>query len=465
MPHAARESPPGDPEYSGQGPFVGLDPRLEHLPSHLEVRRVLGEGGSSVVYEAFHTRLKVAVAVKVLSVRNQQARQRMSREAELYALLDDPRIPRVYDVNDLPDGTPYVVMEMVPGQPLEDLLQERGALSPELAISITKQVLATLASVHGRGVLHRDVKPANVILNFSDDGACRVRLVDFGIAKMSAQEEQAVVTQRGSLIGTPQYMAPERLVGEEADSSSDTYATGVMLYEMLAGVPPFEGESVSAIVVSVLRERPRPLLARCPDISPALDELVSRAMAREPAQRFASASQMLEALEAIERERTSQVAVLDTPRAAPLASPPKRAGRGGELVLLGMMVATLATLAFARWYRMAHEEPLHVAVPAIEQTQVAAPPPPMAVAPIEWSPRVPKPVQPVAQTTDSEPERAEEGEEPPAPTAEPVPVDESVPAEQVGTPMQRSDELLERPIPPPRRTTIDYAKLLPDNPY
>ncbi|HTV25505.1 MAG TPA: protein kinase, partial [Polyangiaceae bacterium] len=139
------------------------DPRLAGLPDHLSPLRVLGQGGSSIVYEALHKRLKVRVALKLLTIDGpyaQQARTRMAREAELYALLDDPRIPRVYDVNELPDGTPYVVMEMVPGESLEDLLLRRGPLPAEHALGIAREVLLALASVHERGVLHRDVKPA-----------------------------------------------------------------------------------------------------------------------------------------------------------------------------------------------------------------------------------------------------------------------------------------------------------------
>jgi serine/threonine-protein kinase len=465
----APESPPADHKQSGERPFVELDPRLEHLPAHLEVRRILGEGGSSVVYEAFHTRLKVAVAVKVLSGRNLQARQRLAREAELYALLDDPRIPRVYDVNDLPDGTPFVVMEMVPGKSLEELIHERGALTPELAISITEQVLATLASVHARGVLHRDVKPANVILNFLPDGACQMRLVDFGIAKMPAQAAQEVVTQRGSLIGTPQYMAPERLVGEEADSSADTYAAGVMLYEMLAGVPPFEGASVSAVVVSVLREQPRPLLARCPDVSPALEQLVMRAMARESAARFASASEMLEALESVERERTSQVSVLEPARRP---NETRHARRGGEWLLLALLAATLATMAAARWYRQTHEEPLRVSAPPPESPPKAAAAP-LTVAPIEWTPTAPTPIRTQPQPDPGAPEATPARRPQDDDSAEPVeadappdePIERTAPADAPPAPNDARDEPLPRPSGVPRQTTIDYAELLPDNPY
>jgi serine/threonine protein kinase len=490
-----------DTEQSGERHFAKLDPRLEHLPPHLEVRRVLGEGGSSVVYEAFHARLKVLVAVKVLSVHSPQARQRMLREAELYALLDDPRIPRVYDVNDLPDGMPYVVMEMVPGQSLEDLLK-RGALAPKLAISITKQVLETLASVHARGVLHRDVKPANVILNFQPDETCQVRLVDFGIAKMSTNVAgQEAVTQRGSLVGTPQYMAPERLVGEEADGSADTYAAGVMLYEMLAGVPPFEGTSVSAIVVAVLREQPMPLLARCPDVSPALDQFITRAMAREPAQRFSSASAMLEALSAIERGLTMEVSVL-----GPESGQASRRSDAWRLRLLLLALLVVVLAGSVAWLERAHidvasvlaNQPLQESAPATSAVPAAG----LRVAPIEQKPeqqpatppqaaaepdentgyqaessqpandyeQAPPSAQdreqalrpPISEvvTTPSTPEQAQPT------TPEPALPEPAPPATfEQATPPATFEEVPERPGRRARRTTIDYAELLPDNPY
>jgi serine/threonine protein kinase len=298
------------------------------LAPHLELRRVLGEGGSSVVFEAFHTRLKVPVAVKLMSVRGamaQQARARLLREAELYALLDDPRVPRVYDVDELPDGTPFVVMEFVPGQSLETLLLS-GPLSPRRAVSITQEVLAALAYVHSRGVLHRDVKPANVIL-CENDGKCQVRLVDFGIAKVSDHADQTL-TQQGTIVGTPHYMAPERLLGQEAAERADIYSVGVMLYEMLAGAVPFGGPTLGEVIASVLRDDPEPLRSRAPHVSPELERVVQRAMQRSGYLRYASAEEMKTALGALEtafQGEASSPRIVSPTRAQALPSlPPRR---------------------------------------------------------------------------------------------------------------------------------------------
>jgi serine/threonine protein kinase len=298
------------------------------LAPHLELKRLLGEGGSSVVFEAFHTRLKVPVAVKLMSVRGamaQQARARLLREAELYALLDDPRVPRVYDVDELPDGTPFVVMEFVPGGSLETLLLS-GPLSPRRAVSIAQEVLSALAYVHSRGVLHRDVKPANVILCEADD-KCQVRLVDFGIAKVSDHADQTL-TQQGTIVGTPHYMAPERLLGQEAAERADIYSVGVMLYEMLAGAVPFGGPTLGEVIASVLRDDPEPLRSRAPHVSPELERVVERAMRRQASGRFASAEEMKAALRAVESGfpgEASSPRIISPTRATALPSlPPRR---------------------------------------------------------------------------------------------------------------------------------------------
>jgi serine/threonine protein kinase len=319
------------------------DPRLSLLPAHLTPLRVLGQGGSSIVYEALHTRLKVRVALKLLTIGGQhaeEAHKRMRREAELYALLDDPRIPRVYDVNELPDGTPYVVMEMVPGESLEELLLRQGALRPEHALRIAREILIVLASVHERGVLHRDVKPANVILKLGKGGPEEVRLVDFGIAKMSTHGTgEEAVTQRGALVGTPHYMAPERLAGYPANASTDIYAVGIMLYEMLSGAVPFTGQSLAAIMAAVMRQVPAPLAQQGVEVTPALSRVVMKAMARAPEDRFASAREMLSELDALTEPTGPD----------PVVFPPKRPSarrRGRFWFLAALLCALLVSVGF-----------------------------------------------------------------------------------------------------------------------
>lgn len=308
------------------------------LPEHLHARRVIGEGGSSIVLEAFHTRLKVSVAVKVLAVRGEvaeAAQQRMMREAELYARLEDPRVPRVYDVNELPDGTPYVVMEMVPGSSLELLLAQSRVLPVQLAIHIARELLLALRAVHARGVLHRDIKPANVILSFQDDGSCQVRLVDFGIAKAaSINGADVALTQRGALVGTPQYMAPERLTGQEADLSSETYGVGVMLYEMLTGKVPFGGHNLGAIMAAVLRDMPQPLHELRADLPASLEGLVTRSISRDPAARYLTAQQMLDALDTILQAPDAALEAGSAVRRRPVTDPPAFADLDDEPIIV-----------------------------------------------------------------------------------------------------------------------------------
>ncbi len=355
---------------------MGMEKQIAGYPKqlapHLELRRVLGEGGSSIVFEAFHTRLKVPVAVKLLSVRGAlagHAGERLLREAELYALLDDPRIPRVYDVDELENGTPYVVMEFVPGGSLEFLLT-RGPLSPRRAVTIAREVLAALVYVHSKGVLHRDVKPANVILNEVEGGRVQVRLVDFGIAKVfdDVPANGGPLTQQGTLVGTPHYMAPERLLGNDADERADIYSVGVMLYEMLTGNVPFSGPTLGEVIAAVLRDTPAPLNVYYPQIIPELAQVVTRAMERNLGARFQTAREMLEALGQLETLLSGEVssprivspqrAMSSRPPARPLSFPsleltredlyPSRQ-RSSSLLLPMAMIALAGVVAWSTW--------------------------------------------------------------------------------------------------------------------
>jgi eukaryotic-like serine/threonine-protein kinase len=403
--HVPAHSPAGENEIFAMSKDQEIAGYPRQLASHLELRRVLGEGGTSIVFEAFHTRLKVPVAVKLLSVRGaiaEQARVRLLREAELYALLDDPRIPRVYDVDALPDGTPYVVMEFVPGRSLEALLSH-GPLSPRRAVTIAQEVLAALVYVHARGVLHRDVKPANVILHESGD-KCQVRLVDFGIAKAfaDAPEQGTRLTQQGTLVGTPHYMAPERLLGEESDASADTYAVGVMLYEMLSGRAPFVGPTLGEVIAAVLRDTPPPLSGLCPHVSAPLIEIVRCAMERDPRARYSSAEGMLRALNQIDSTLQGEIS---SPRIVPpvrsVAPPSVRApaslnvddddefyrevvrGRGRWQMPL-LVAGGLALLAWSAWPSAVNERE-ELDTPYMASDGQPSPPPaqkaPAAVAP------------------------------------------------------------------------------------
>lgn len=266
---------------------------------HLVVRSILGQGGTAIVYEALHTRLGSGVALKVLNVSEEFAQDgalRLQREAEVCASIDDPHVPRIYDVGALPDGTPYVVMEKVSGDTLEQMLLS-GPLSAEVTLEIIFDLLKALEAVHRAGVVHRDIKPANVIVKTSPDGVRQVRLMDFGVSKAVCREvDDPKLTRVGTVVGTPHYMAPEQITGEAVDARADLYATGVLMFEMLSGTIPFDGQSTAEIVSAVLRHEPRPLGSLRADLPKGLEAVVMRAMAPRPCDRFLTARDLVSAL-------------------------------------------------------------------------------------------------------------------------------------------------------------------------
>jgi hypothetical protein len=296
-----------------QGSGANLDTSRHRLANgtrvgdHLVVRGVLGEGGTAVVYEALHTRLGASVALKVVDVADEYmegARARLLREAHVCASLEDPHIPRIYDVGELPDGTPYVVMERVAGRTLEQVLLQ-GALPLDIATQITEDLLIAVEAVERAGVVHRDIKPPNIILQTNSEGALRVRLMDFGVSKNVTSEREPThkvntqanpgLTQQGAIVGTPHYMAPEQIVGPSVDSRADLYAVGVVAYEMMSGRTAFEGQTTGDVVAAVLHTRPLPL-SKLREVHPELEAWVERAMAPRRSDRFRNAREMREAL-------------------------------------------------------------------------------------------------------------------------------------------------------------------------
>jgi eukaryotic-like serine/threonine-protein kinase len=212
----------------------------------------VGSGGMADVYAAEDTQLGRRVAVKLLHERFAQDAEfveRFRREASSAASLSHANIVSVYDRGEW-GGTYYIAMELLEGRSLDAIVREEAPLTPERAIEITEQVLRAARFAHKRGVVHRDLKPHNVIVD--DEG--RVKVTDFGIARAGASE----ITQTGSIMGTARYLSPEQAQGESIGPSSDLYAIGILLYELLTGTVPFEGESVVAIALRHLSEPPRP---------------------------------------------------------------------------------------------------------------------------------------------------------------------------------------------------------------
>lgn len=269
------------------------------LGAHTVIRGVLGEGGTAVVYDAFHTELCRSVAVKMLHLHGRAAREaraRLIREARICESVHDPRVPKVYFIDELEDGTPYMVMEKIEGPTLAKLI-ESGPLPVTTACTIAAQLLEGLAAIHGRGVVHRDIKPSNIILQPRDDGTVRVRLMDFGIGKITARGPEVTgITRQGDIIGTPCYMPPEQLMAQGVDARVDLYATGVVLFEMLTGKVPYNAHSIAEVVAAVLRDTMPSVRSVRPEIPVQVEEVVSKATAKDPSLRYASAERMKIAL-------------------------------------------------------------------------------------------------------------------------------------------------------------------------
>lgn len=278
------------------------------------VLRKVGSGGMADVWLAEDTHLQRQVALKVLHRHFAQDREfvaRFQREAESAAGLAHPNVVAVYDRGE-DDGINYIAMQYVEGPTLKQLI-DRG-LTPEQAVPLVRQVLEAARFAHRNGIVHRDLKPQNVIINA--DGAAVV--TDFGIARAGLSE----ITQTGSVMGTPQYLSPEQAQGFDVTAVSDLYSIGVMLYEALTGRVPFEGESAVAVAMKQVSQVPQRPSSINPQVSPALDGVVMRALEKEPGQRFQSADAFIAALDAAMRDPgtagTAEYAALPPVVAAPV---------------------------------------------------------------------------------------------------------------------------------------------------
>ena len=266
-------------------------PRL--LGGRYELDGVVGRGGMAEVYRARDIRLDRIVAIKTLRAdlaRDQIFQARFRREAQSAASLNHPSIVAVYDTGeDMMTGVPvpYIVMEYVDGRTVRDLLQDGHRLLPERSLEIINGVLRALDYSHQAGIVHRDIKPGNVMVTRNGD----VKVMDFGIAR-AMSDAQATMTQTAQVIGTAQYLSPEQARGERVDSRSDLYSAGCLLYELLTGRPPFTGDSPVAIAYQHVRENPIPPSRVDPDVPPWADAIVLKAMAKSPADRYQTAADM-----------------------------------------------------------------------------------------------------------------------------------------------------------------------------
>src|SRR5215475_10008278 len=266
------------------------------LDAHYELDCEIGRGGMGVVYRAKDRRLKRTVAIKVLPPElafRSEIKTRFLREAETAAQLNHPNIVDIYAVDEV-DGTVFFVMAYITGDNLAKRVHEHGALSVDETRRTLRDVADALAYAHERGVIHRDIKPDNILI---DAGSGRPMVTDFGIAR-AVSEGDSRLTATGIAIGTPTYMSPEQAAGERAiDGRSDLYSLGIVGYQMLTGEPPFLANSTPAILVKHISERPTPIEQRCPDVPADLSRVIMTLLEKDPAMRFPSAASVVTALD------------------------------------------------------------------------------------------------------------------------------------------------------------------------
>ncbi len=325
------------------------------LGGRYELGESIGSGGMAEVHLGRDTRLGRDVAIKVL--RRELASDptfiaRFRREAQAAAQLNHPNIVSVYDTGDDKAGVPFIVMEYVEGQTLRDLLRSEGRIPPRRAMELTADICLALQYSHEAGIVHRDIKPGNVMLTKS--GA--VKVMDFGIARAMTS---ATVTQTAAVLGTAQYLSPEQARGEHVDARSDIYSTGCLLYELVSGRPPFSGDSPVAVAYQHVREEPPLPSQRNPELDSTMDSVVMKAMAKNPANRYQTADEMREdLLRAADGQPVlatphadAEATSLLTPAAntmvlgQPLRPPPNRRGWAyGALAVACLLVFVLAAL-------------------------------------------------------------------------------------------------------------------------
>ncbi|MFL6245860.1 MAG: protein kinase domain-containing protein [Thermoanaerobaculia bacterium] len=273
------------------------DLQLGHLfANRYQIESILGRGGMGVVYKATDTQLDETVAIKTLPgdvmTRSPEDLERFKREIRLARRITHRNVLRTYDYGEA-EGVYFISMEFVRGYTLSELLDEAAnrQMPMRAAVGITRQICRGLQAAHEQGIIHRDIKPQNVLV----DAKGEAKLMDFGIARMA--ETMEGVTQAGLIVGTPHYMSPEQVQGKQLDARSDVYSLGIMIYEMLVGRRPFESSSLTGVLTAHITEAAKPPIELRPDLTPAINSIVMRCLAKDPGARYANAGELLADME------------------------------------------------------------------------------------------------------------------------------------------------------------------------
>ncbi|HZZ81991.1 MAG TPA: bifunctional serine/threonine-protein kinase/formylglycine-generating enzyme family protein [Gemmataceae bacterium] len=283
--------------------FLGRPQSSDELGrlAHYRILKVLGKGGMGIVFMAEDTRLHRIVALKVMLpsiAKKAVARDRFLREARATAAIEHDHIVTIYHVSEPDEPVPYLAMQFLKGMTLEDWLKSGKTLNVPQIMRIGKEIAKALAAAHAQKLIHRDIKPSNIWLDAANKG--RVKILDFGLARPTNEETH--LTQEGMILGSPAYMSPEQARGEDVDERCDLFSLGCVMYRLCAGRLPFGGKDAMSMLLEITSKEPASLILANPELPPTLADLVHRLLAKKPAERFASAREVVQRMQEIERE-------------------------------------------------------------------------------------------------------------------------------------------------------------------
>ena len=278
-------------------PFA--DPMIgKVLAKRYRIVERIGQGGMGCVYKAVHVEMDRLCAIKLLlpmAGDHESARARFRREAKMSSRIDSANAITIYDFGEAEGGQFYLAMEYIEGESLAAVLNREKSLPIERVVDITNQIAAALAAAHALGIVHRDLKPANIMLTRKNESEL-VKVLDFGIAKTITDDDNEKLTQTGYMLGTPTFMSPEQVLGEKIDSRSDVYSLAIIVYQMLSGSLPFDGENVQTLIMKRVHGVPIPLRVAAPFLTAALEQVVMSGLEREPGRRATNVDQFAAAI-------------------------------------------------------------------------------------------------------------------------------------------------------------------------